>query len=166
MGGRQRAVGSDNHMKAKFAMLIKGGQLIQERAYELASQAVGRALVPGFGLTTCTHGELIRILDAVSGKIPHSTFRIPHSRAPRRADPPNVIRVASVEQFQLARALEAELHIGMDEARGIAMQAGVGPHPRTAMQVAKYTEALKAIARRRRSAAAQPSRPDQRAANE
>jgi hypothetical protein len=161
-------------MKAKFALLIKGGTITQERAYELASRAVGRALVPGFGLSTCDHGELIRVLDAVTGKAqsaerrapdpsglesPPSGSETPPGRRPGRKPErhaltamrhaPNVVRIATVGQLQRASSLERELKIGMDEAAGIARRATGVAHPRTAGQVGRYTEALKAIRRRR-----------------
>jgi len=148
LGGGVRT--SANRMKAKFALLIKGGTITQERAYELASRAVGRYLTPGFGLSTCDHRELIRVLDAVTGKTSHAEpQRAPRQRVPK--DPPNVVRIATVGQLQKAHGLERELKIGMDESAGIARRATGVAHPRTARQVGKYTEALKAIRQRRLS---------------
>ena len=159
-GVGRHALGSmrlaSNRMKAKFALLIKGGAITQERAYALASQAVGRTLTPGFGLSTCSHSELIKILDAVTGKAQSAERRAP---APERhaltamRHAPNVVRIATVGQLQRAASLERELKIGMDEAAGIARRATGVAHPRTAGQVGKYTEALKAIRTRRQRAA-------------
>ena len=152
---------SGNRMKAKFALTIKSGTLTQERAYELASQAVGRALVPGFGLSTCTHEELIKVIDAVTrsgvggqgsevrGRRSGVGGQRPErQRAPK--DPPNVVRLATLESLQLLRTLVEQLRWSTDECNGYFGRACGAAHPRTQVQVQKAIECCKAVIARRR----------------
>jgi len=139
-------------MLAALWATAKSHGIPETRVYQVCSSTVGRVLVPGFGLTTCDHRELIRCVDAVKHEagLPAASCPLPaakRQRAPK--DPPNVVRIATTGQLQLARSLERELKLGMDEAAGIARRACGVPHPRTAKQVGQYTEALKAIRRRR-----------------
>jgi len=142
-------------MLAALWATAKSHAILEGRVYQVCSSVVGRILVKGFGLTTCTHQELIRCVDAVkreSGEAPSAERRAPdpERHAPRAMrSAPNVVRIASVGQLQKASSLERELRIGMDEARGIAKRASGVDHPRTSKDVARYTEALKAIRQRR-----------------
>lgn len=152
---RNGARTSDNAMKAKFACLIKSGAITQEEAYRRASQAVGRTLVPGWGLSTCDHQELIRVLDHVSAfvsgsPVPRRSGSQPDRgngepvkrRLPRRADGETR---ASLPQYHLVRALQEELRLSDQELAAIARQACRKAHPITARDLAKVAEALKAI---------------------
>ena len=159
-GSGQQAAGRKqdpgNRMKAKCVLMIKSGAISQGEFYRQASVAAGRSLVPGFGLSTCSHSELIRILDAVSGKLPAASCQLPAAKRQRPPkDPPNVVRIATVGQLQKAASLERELKIGMDEAAGIARRATGVAHPRTSKDLARYTEALKSISKRRMRVAQQ-----------
>jgi len=145
-------------MLAALWATAKSHGIPEARVYQVCSSQVGRVLVKGFGLTTCTHQELIRCVDAVKreagdpGKAQSAERRTPdpERHAPRAMRlAPNVVRIATLGQLQKAASLERELKIGMDEAAGIARRACGTPVPRTAGQVGKYTEALKAIRQRR-----------------
>jgi hypothetical protein len=144
--------GSREKMLAALWATAKGHAIADTRVYQVCSSMVGRVLVKGFGLTTCTHEELIRCVDAVKREAGEPVSLAKSPRAPRQRipkDPPNVVRLASVGQLQKAHGLERELKIEMNEAAGIARRACGTPVPRTAKQVGQYTEALKAIKARR-----------------
>jgi len=146
-------------MLAALWATAKSHAILEGRVYQVCSSVVGRVLVKGFGLTTCSHQELIRCVDAIkreTGEAPSAQRRAPdpERHAPRAMRlAPNVVRIATVGQLQRASSLERELKIGMDEAAGIARRATGVAHPRTSGQVGKYTEALKAIRTRRQRAA-------------
>ena len=151
-------------MLAALWATAKSHGIPEARVYQVCSSEVGRVLVKGFGLTTCTHQEMIRCVDAVKreagdpGKAQSAERRAPEAerhapRAMRLA--PNVVRIATVGQLQKAAALERELKIGMDEAAGIARRATGVAHPRTSKDLARYTEALKSISKRRMRVAQQ-----------
>ena len=145
--------GGDNRMKAKFALMIKSGAISQERAYELASHAVGRVLVPGFGLSTCDHREILRALDAVvaevTGKPQRSTPRLPARRPGpmplRRDGEPR----ATIPQYALVRSMAEELRLSDQELAGVARQACQKEHPITALDLYRVIAALKDIKKRR-----------------
>lgn len=142
-------------MKAKFALLIKRGTITQERAYELASAAVGRTLMPGFGLSTCTHAELIRILDAVAGKA-MSSRQTAEGRGQRTAARPlrrdGEARV-SLDQARLERELIQEMRLSDDEVEGIFRRATGQYFSSRMSDHHKFVAALESIKRRRLEAA-------------
>jgi len=151
--------GSREKMLAALWATAKSHGIPEARVYQVCSSTVGRVLVKGFGLSTCTHQELIRCVDAVKREAGEFvTAKAPRPPRPERHAPcamrlpPNVVRIATVGQLQKARALERELKIGMDEAAGIARRATGVAHPRTSKDVGRYTEALKAIRARRQKA--------------
>ncbi len=156
-----RAETSDGERRARlircFWTVAHVAGLSEARAYEIGSEAVGRTLVKDFGLTTCTKVELIRCVDALKRAVGQAVGE--HraaSREPRRQRPPRlpaddrkVVRIASLGALQMLRALVEELRLGPDECAGIFRRACGAAHPRTAVQVGKCIEAVKAIRRRK-----------------
>jgi hypothetical protein len=143
-------------MKAKVACLIKGGAISQEEAYRRASGAVGRTLVPGFGLSTCTHAELIKVLDAITGNNRTSPIENRKSSGPpaRRQRRPLPLREdgerrPSLGQWMFIRNLAEELRLSDDEFAGICRRATGKDHPTSSRDHQAMVGALKAIKARR-----------------
>ncbi|MBI4241479.1 MAG: hypothetical protein HY613_07155 [Candidatus Rokubacteria bacterium] len=127
---------------------------MEARAYEIASQAVGRTLQPGFGLSTCTKIELIKIIDRLKAAIGQASGqhrmgpRAP-ARTGRAPTGGNVVRLGSLAQFQLVQALQEELRLSDEELHGIVRRATGKEQPKRADDLRKIIEGLKAIKIRR-----------------
>ncbi len=147
--------GSREKMLAALWATANSHEIPEARVYQICSSEVGRILVPGFGLTTCDHRELVRCVDAVkreAGELPSlaKTPRAQRTKLPRRSD--GATR-ASLEQYRLMENLKLELRLSEEEFRGIAVQATQKEHSTSARDIGRIIEALKAIKRRRQRAA-------------
>ena len=159
---------------AAIWVIAKGAGMDSDRVHEIGSATLGRALVDGFGMTTCDSRELGRWLEAtkVAAGVPAARGqrsatrgqrsddrgqrsevrdqKRPRAQKPLRAD--GQAR-ASLEQYRLMHALEEELHLSPEEFAGVARRATGKEHSSASKDIQKVIEGLKAIrARRQRSA--------------
>lgn len=159
---------------AAIWVIAKGAGMDSDRVHEIGSATLGRALVDGFGMTTCDSRELGRWLEAtkVAAGVPPARGqrsatrgqrsddrgqrsevrdqKRPRAQKPLRAD--GQAR-ASLEQYRLMHALEEELHLSPEEFAGVARRATGKEHSSASKDIQKVIEGLKAIrARRQRSA--------------
>lgn len=159
---------------AAIWVTAKNHGMDSDRVHEIGSATLGRALVDGFGMTTCDSRELGRWLEAtkVAAGVPPARGqrsatrgqrsddrgqrsevrdqKRPRAQKPLRAD--GQAR-ASLEQYRLMHALEEELHLSPEEFAGVARRATGKEHSSASKDIQKVIEGLKAIrARRQRSA--------------
>lgn len=103
----------EHRLKRAFWAITKAHDMTVGEAYRLASQAVGRALAPEFGLSTCSKPELIRIVDQLKRHIGQEPGK--HRGGPSakgqgpREDRTKVIRLASKWERDLAMSLAIEV---------------------------------------------------------
>ena len=166
---------------AAIWVIAKGAGMDSDRVHEIGSATLGRALVDGFGMTTCDSRELGRWLEAtkVAAGVPPARGQRSATRGQRsddrgqrsddrgqrseirdqkrpRAQKP--LRAdgqarASLEQYRLMHALEEELHLSPEEFAGVARRATGKEHSSASKDIQKVIEGLKAIrSRRQRSA--------------
>ena len=147
---------------AAIWVIAKGAGMDSDRVHEIGSATLGRALVDGFGMTTCDSRELGRWLEAtkVAAGVPPARGQRSEVRGqrPERPRAPRPLRAdgqarASLEQYRLMHALEDELRLSPEEFAGIARRATGKEHSSASKDIQKVIEALKAIAARRRRAA-------------
>ncbi|MBI4241488.1 MAG: hypothetical protein HY613_07200 [Candidatus Rokubacteria bacterium] len=144
----------ERRLLACWWSIVRSGQITEARAYQVASEAVGRTLQPGFGLSTLTKVELIRVVDALKraiGQAPgrHCMGSRPAAQTSRAPKGGNVVRLGSLAQFQLVQALQEELRLSDEELHGIVRRATGKEQPKRADDLRKIIEALKAIRERR-----------------
>lgn len=159
--------------------IVRSGAIAEEDARGRAAAVVGRPMEPGFGLSTLSKVEWIRVVDDLKRAVGQEVGE--HRSGPGRSGvrgyegtrvredgtggvrerpnartlvPSNVVRIASLDQHQLVRALQDEMHLSEDELAGIARQATGKTAPKTMLDLTKLLNALQAIRRRRMVAAA------------
>jgi len=157
----------EGRLRVKAVLKAREMGWTEEQLYLMASAVVQRRLRPGFGLTTCTKPELIRIVDELklqAGETPGVHRRGHRAQGTgHRTDPTGVVTfLASQEQRHLIFALADEIFGSTESPAFAAFLVGMTGKSDARLlarsQAAKVIEALQAMQRRGwrpRAAAAQ-----------